>query len=628
MPPVVETRAGTDFTDHDLVARVRAGDDLAFERLYARYHRRIAAYVQGMVKDHGRAEDITQDVFMSALRRMRATERPIAFKPWIYEIAKNACIDAFRRSRRAEEVSYDADDGLARADHVRLVSTGPTPDAAVDTRMSLDHLRGAFGGLSETHHEILVMRELEGLSYHEIGERLGMTRASVESTLFRARRRLTEEYEELASGERCRRVQGIVAGADPGGRRLGARDERRLARHVAHCQPCRRTAALAGFDLAALVERRSVGAKVAAWLPLPAFLRRWVGGGGGHAGSASASSSGGGLAQWTATAAQYAEGAGWVKAAAVAATLAVAGASAGVATHVGGAAGSGAERPAAAGHASPKPAATTGPARAARRSSAPAAGAVHRAARPSSKASRGASAVPAKSRRAASRERRARDGGSGGGSGSGAGGGGTAAHDGGHAAGGASAGGGAAPARPSSGVGGAGASGGPSGGTKPGVKVPSLPASAPKISTPSPTGATNTVEKTVNTVTGTTGGAVKTVTDTVTQTAKDPVGTVSGAVRDPVGTATKTVQSTTNTATNTVNQVADAANNTVKSVTSQAPAPVQKAADTAPQTVKDLTGQAAGAAASTTGTVTLTATDTTKTVTDTTKAATGLLPGG
>jgi RNA polymerase sigma factor (sigma-70 family) len=169
-----------------LVASVRAGDDHAFEQLYHRYQRRIGAYIYGMVHDHGRAEDITQDVFMSALRRLRATETPIAFKPWVYEIAKNACIDAFRRSRRAEEISYDADDGTER---LHLVSNGPTPDAAVDTRMSLDHLRGAFGGLSEAHHQILVMRELEGLSYRQIGERLGMSRPSVESTLFRARRR-------------------------------------------------------------------------------------------------------------------------------------------------------------------------------------------------------------------------------------------------------------------------------------------------------------------------------------------------------------------------------------------------------------------------------------------------------
>src|ERR1044071_7532353 len=85
-------------SDHTLVAAVRRGDDRAFEVLYQRYLRRIHAYVYGMVKDHQRAEDVTQEVFVSALRRMRATERPIAFKPWVYEIAKNACIDAFRRS--------------------------------------------------------------------------------------------------------------------------------------------------------------------------------------------------------------------------------------------------------------------------------------------------------------------------------------------------------------------------------------------------------------------------------------------------------------------------------------------------------------------------------------------------
>src|SRR6201989_3053451 len=93
-------RLGSGTSDHALVAAVRAGDDRAFEALYSRYHRRIHAYVVGMCKDHARAEDVTQEVFVAALRRMRATEQPIAFKPWIYEIAKNACIDLFRRSRR------------------------------------------------------------------------------------------------------------------------------------------------------------------------------------------------------------------------------------------------------------------------------------------------------------------------------------------------------------------------------------------------------------------------------------------------------------------------------------------------------------------------------------------------
>jgi RNA polymerase sigma factor (sigma-70 family) len=314
-----------------LVAAVRAGDDRAFEELYHRYQRRIGAYIYGMVHDHGRAEDITQDVFMSALRRMRATETPIAFKPWIYEIAKNACIDAFRRSKRAEEISYDADDGGER---LHLVSKGPTPEAAVDTRMSLDHLRGAFGGLSEAHHQILVMRELEGLSYRQIGERLGMSRPSVESTLFRARRRLSEEYEELVSGERCRRIQAIIAGATGG--RAGTRDERKMARHVSYCQPCRRAAFAAGFDADSLTPKRTVREKIAALLPLPAFLKRRLAGHnasddgsltsvGGHAAT---------LAQLSTAAASYADPVmHWGKAVAKAAAVAAAVVGAGVAAH-------------------------------------------------------------------------------------------------------------------------------------------------------------------------------------------------------------------------------------------------------------------------------------------------------
>src|SRR4051794_30884721 len=235
------TGATLERTDHQLVAAVRRGDERAFEALYERYHRRIYSFVLGMVKDHGRAEDVTQEVFVSALRRMRATERPIAFKPWIYEIAKNACIDAFRRGRRAEEVSYDADDGLAPRDYGKLVGSEPSPDEAVTAKEDIAHLQGAFGGLSDMHHEILLMRELEGLSYREIGDRLGLSRPAVESTLFRARKRLAEEYDELISGARCKRIQAIIATVGTGA--VGVRDSRRLARHVAHCQSCRRLAA-------------------------------------------------------------------------------------------------------------------------------------------------------------------------------------------------------------------------------------------------------------------------------------------------------------------------------------------------------------------------------------------------
>ncbi len=319
--------------DHRLVAAVRRGDDRAFEALYARYHRRIHAYVMGMVKDHGRAEDVTQEVFVSALRRMRETERPIAFKPWVYEIAKNACIDQFRRSRRTEEVSLEADEGLAPSDYGRLVGSDPTPDAAVAAKQDLDHLCGAFGGLSDTHHEILVMRELEGMSYREIGERLGMSRPAVESTLFRARRRLTEEYDDLVSGARCQRIQSLIVMA--GESRLGTRESRRLSRHVAHCQPCRREAMAAGLDSAILTHvplRKRAAEKVAALLPFGWFGR---GRGGGDA------ASGGWAAQVPLLSDQLSGG--WGKLATAAAVLVAGVGAAGVGTKV---AGSGDQPPA------------------------------------------------------------------------------------------------------------------------------------------------------------------------------------------------------------------------------------------------------------------------------------------
>ncbi|HWV86841.1 MAG TPA: sigma-70 family RNA polymerase sigma factor [Capillimicrobium sp.] len=298
-----------DAGDDELVEATRRGDDRAFEALYQRYHRRIAAYVLGMVKDHQRAEDVTQEVFLSALRRMRATDRAIAFKPWIYEIAKNACIDQFRRARRTDEVPLDGEDGSVAAP----AAVRPGADAAVLTREQLGDLCGAFGGLSETHHRILVLRELEGRTYEEIGREMEMTRPAVESTLFRARRRLGEEYGELVSGERCRKVQAIIAAAQEAS--LGVRDRRTMARHVAHCQPCRRAACLAGVrDL--VPERAGVRARIAAFLPLPAIVR--------------------GLSGWLPASAPVGESAaGWMKAAVAAATIAAAGVGAGAIGGVG-----------------------------------------------------------------------------------------------------------------------------------------------------------------------------------------------------------------------------------------------------------------------------------------------------
>ena len=187
--------AGDAASDDQLIAAVRRGNDHAFEQLYRRYSAQIARFVASRVRDRGRAEDLVQEIFLSALRRLRATDQTIAFRPWIFEIAKNAAIDHYRRMSRAEEVSIHADDALRPSDQLRLVGRPQAlPENAVLHKERFDQLREAFGELSHNHHRVHVLREFEGLSYREIAQKMDMTRPAVESALFRARRRLQQEY--------------------------------------------------------------------------------------------------------------------------------------------------------------------------------------------------------------------------------------------------------------------------------------------------------------------------------------------------------------------------------------------------------------------------------------------------
>ena len=260
MNEAAATTATASATDAELVDAVRAGDEHAFAELYRRYRPRVCAFVRRRVRDDGRAEDLTQEAFLSALRRLRETEARVSFRPWIYEIARNATIDQFRRSARTDEVSVDG--RLHASDHLRLLSPYG-PDREVAAKQDLETLQGAFDELSDRHERILVMRELEGLSYREIGRRMELTRPGVESTLFRARRRLQSEFTELETGRRCLTVRGAMGRLVEG---MNVRTDRGLVkRHVRRCAVCRADAR----ELGLVPERASRASRVAALLPLP-----------------------------------------------------------------------------------------------------------------------------------------------------------------------------------------------------------------------------------------------------------------------------------------------------------------------------------------------------------------------
>lgn len=334
MELALSTTATTILRDEQALAdAARHGDDRAFEQLYAQYGDRVTAFIFSRVRDHGRAEDISQEVFMSALRQLRGSEQAIAFKPWIFAIAKNACIDEFRRAARGREAAVEVDDEFP-ADQRPSLSIVPSPPAVVEGKQRLEDLRGAFGGLSESHHRLLMMREFEGRSYDEIGDRLGMTRQMVESGLFRARRKLSEEYEDLASGRRCEQVQMVIeTGAAARLTALGIKERRRLTQHLSHCQACRLQARMAGVDTA-LLKPRSIADKIAALLPFGG-LWRWPWRRGGSAARAHAATGHGTASGAVGGAAQAAGSAGSSltlgQAAAAVAAVAIAGAGGGIA---------------------------------------------------------------------------------------------------------------------------------------------------------------------------------------------------------------------------------------------------------------------------------------------------------
>ena len=151
--------------------------DLAFERLYRRYVKDVYHYALALLRNPADAEDITQTTFLNAYRAFKRGERPRKPQNWLIKIAHNAARTRYARStRRVKEVPL--------ADHVDalVVPEEEKPDVA--------EVLDALGQLPLNQRGALVMRELEGRSYAEIADTLGVSVPAVETLIFRARRSL------------------------------------------------------------------------------------------------------------------------------------------------------------------------------------------------------------------------------------------------------------------------------------------------------------------------------------------------------------------------------------------------------------------------------------------------------
>jgi RNA polymerase sigma factor (sigma-70 family) len=221
----------------------------AVDDLYRRHVGDVYRYTYAVLGNHADAEDVTQTTFVNALRALERGEQPRDPSNWLLVIAHNIVRQRWRQAAaRPTEVELDHD----------------VAEASVEPDVELDELVRALQRIPPAQREALVMRELEGRSYREISELLGLSTAALETLLFRARRSLAEELENLVT---CQSAELAISKRIDG--RLSRKERRRLESHLAECAPCAR--------LAETATRQRKAFKGLAVLPIPIGLALFKG---------------------------------------------------------------------------------------------------------------------------------------------------------------------------------------------------------------------------------------------------------------------------------------------------------------------------------------------------------------
>jgi len=187
--------------DRSLVRAAQGGDARAFRALVERYQRRVYQLALGMMKDPDDAMDIAQETFVRVHRYLPSFKGDSSFFTWTYRIATNLCLDSARKRGRSERVEMDESDAEieSRMDPPSAALAGPQRAALnAELKAKIDE---ALAALSEKHRAILLLREVEGLSYEELARTLGIRKGTVMSRLFHARLKMQRKLREYLGDE-------------------------------------------------------------------------------------------------------------------------------------------------------------------------------------------------------------------------------------------------------------------------------------------------------------------------------------------------------------------------------------------------------------------------------------------
>ena len=180
----------TEVSEKKIIEKVLGGDANAFEELVLKYEKTVYNLALRMVGDRDDAFDMTQEAFIKAYGSLSSFRGDSKFSVWIYRIATNVCLDFLRSKSRKQQVSLTVSDDDDEDAQLDIPDPKADPEQQLIKKISMQSVEEGLKTLPDKQRQILVMRELGGMSYAEIGKALSLEEGTVKSRIFRARKSL------------------------------------------------------------------------------------------------------------------------------------------------------------------------------------------------------------------------------------------------------------------------------------------------------------------------------------------------------------------------------------------------------------------------------------------------------
>lgn len=174
----------------EIIRRVQSGDTEAYEALVTEYQKNVYNLALRMTGNPEDAADMSQEAFIKAYSSLALFRGDSKFSVWLYRIVSNVCLDHLRRQSRRQTLSLSVEDDEGDEAQIDIPDLSQSPEELLERQLTREAVRRGLDSLPPAQRQILLLREIQGLSYEEISAALNIDEGTVKSRIFRARKKL------------------------------------------------------------------------------------------------------------------------------------------------------------------------------------------------------------------------------------------------------------------------------------------------------------------------------------------------------------------------------------------------------------------------------------------------------